>query len=116
MSYPNELRTLGEAMQHIRDKKSSPITPLLTLTIDQLDEQRSGSTGRVLMRVWIDSDSPPCMSDVEVLGRYRFVSQLKSSWPPEPRVVQAFEQTFQPYNGTGRYYFRDGYFQTAGER
>ena len=67
------------------------------------------------MRSEIDRDSPPRRSDLEVLGRHRFVSRRKSRWPPELRFVKVFEQTFQPSDGIGRCYFR-GCFDFDGGR
>ena len=61
------------------------------------------------MRFWIDSDSPPCMSDISVAVGYDFLSSnLRHA--PQLTKSQAIDETFQPYDGSSRYYFSDGYF------
>ncbi len=108
-SYPNELRSAGDAKSHVDAKKSAPVTPLLTLTLDHLGGKDQDSKGRVKMRFWIDSDSPPCVSDLSVAVSYGFLAtNLRSS--SQQSKLDGFTKTFQPYEGSGCYYFVDGYF------
>lgn len=111
-SYPNELRTAGEAKGHVAAKKSAPVTPLLTFTLDQLGGRDAETKARVRMRFWIDSNSPPCMSDISAAVSYHFLSR-NLQYAPGRTEFQGFNQTFQPYDGSGRYYFTDGYFPEA---
>jgi hypothetical protein len=108
-SYPNELRSVGEAKSHVDTKKSAPVTPLLTFTIDQLGGKDQNSKGRVKMRFWIDSASKPCMSDISVAVNYEFLAINLRSTPQQGRF-EGFAKTFQPYEGSGRYFFVDDYF------
>lgn len=108
-TYPNEIRSAGDAKTHVDAKKSAPVTPLLTFTLDHLGGKDQNSEGRVKMRFWIDSDSPPCMSDISVAVSYDFLSSnLRHA--PQLTKSQAIDETFQPYDGSSRYYFTDGYF------
>ncbi|MGB7345268.1 MAG: hypothetical protein WBD20_13725 [Pirellulaceae bacterium] len=109
-TYPNELRSKGDAKRHVDDMKSAPVTPLLTLSLNQMGGRGRDTQARMKMRVWIDSDSPPCLSDITVANDYKFVSGMKS-WTPFSQ--DKFQDTFQDYDGTGRYYFRGGYFPDA---
>lgn len=85
-------------------KESAPVTPLLTFTLDHLGGKDQDSKGRVKMRFWIDSDSPPCMSDISVAVSYDFLSSnLRHA--PQLTKSQAIDKTFQPYDGSSRYHF-----------
>lgn len=108
-SYPNELRSAAEAKSHVDAKKSAPVTPLLTFTLDQLGGKDQDSKGRVKMRFWIESDSPPCMSDISVAVSYDFLSS-NLRYAPQLTKSRAFKETFRPYDGSGGYCFVDGYF------
>ena len=108
-TYPSEIRSAGDAKNHVDAKKSAPVTPLLTLTIDQLGGKDEDSKGRVKMRFWIDSDSKPCMSDINVAVSYDFLStNLRTG--TQQSTLEGFTKTFQLYDGSGRYYFVHGYF------
>ncbi len=108
-TYPNEIRSVGDAKMHIDAKKSAPVTPLLTFTLDHLGGKDQDSQGRVKMRFWIDSDSPPCMSDISVAVGYDFLSSnLRHT--RQITKSQAITKTFQSCDGSSRYYFVDGYF------
>ena len=48
------------------------------------------------------------MAATTVAAKYKFLSTMKR--PASPFTQKDFEQTFKPYDGSGRYYFRDGYF------
>ena len=108
-TYPNEIRSAGDAKYHVDSKKPAPVTPLLTFTIDQLGGKEQDSKGRVKMRFWIDSDSKPCMSDISVAVSYDFLSTNLRTVPQQSKS-EGFAKTFQPYDGSGRYFFVDGYF------
>lgn len=108
-SHPNEIRSAGDAKNHVNSKKSALVTPLLTLSIDQLGGKDDESKGRVKMRFWIDSDSKPCMSDISVAVSYDFLSS-NLRYAPQQSKLEGFSKTFQPYDGSGRYYFVDGFF------
>ena len=109
-TYPNEIRSSGDAKTHVDAKKSAPVTPLLTFTLDHLGGKDQDSKGRVKMRFWIDSDSPPCMSDISVAVSYDFLSSnLRHA--PQLTKSQAITKTFQSYDGSSRYYFAEGYFE-----
>lgn len=111
-SYPNELRTAGEAKRHVDTKKAAPVTPLLTFTLDHLGGRDADSKARVKMRFWIDSNSPPCISDIGVAVSYDFLSS-NLQYAPGRTNFEGFNQIFQPYDGSGRYFFSDGYFPEA---
>lgn len=114
-TYPNEIRSGAEAKNHVDAKKLAPVTPLLTLTIDQLGGKDQDSKGRVKMRFWIDSDSKPCMTDISVAMSYDFLaSNLRSA--PQQTTVEGFAKTFRPYEGSGRYFFVEGYFGDTSKR
>jgi hypothetical protein len=108
-TYPNEIRSAGDAKTHVDAKKSAPVTPLLTFTLDHLGGKDQDSKGRVKMRFWIDSDSPPCMSDISVAVSYNFLSS-NLRYAPQLTKSHAFNWTFRPYDGSGCYSFVDGYF------
>jgi hypothetical protein len=108
-SYPNELRSAAEAKSFVDAKKMAPVTPLLTFTLDHLGGKDKDSKGRVMMRFWIDSDSPPCMSDISVAVSYDFLaSNLR--YAPQLGKFQTFYETFKRYDGSGCYFFVDEYF------
>jgi hypothetical protein len=108
-TYPNEIRSAGDAKMHVDAKKSAPVTPLLTFTLDHLGGKDQDSKGRVKMRFWIDSDSKPCMSDISVAVSYDFLaSSLRTV--PQQSTLEGFTKAFQLYDGSGRYYFVDEYF------
>ena len=108
-TYPNEMRSAGDAKTHVDAKKLASVTPLLTYTLDHLGGKDQDSKGRVKMRFWIDSDSPPCMSDICIAVSYGFLSRnLRHA--PQLTKSQAFNETFRPYDGSGCYHFVDGYF------
>lgn len=118
-SWPKELeplrkqsRPLGDAKTHVDAKKSAPVTPLLTFTLDHPGGEDQDSKGRVKMRFWIDSDSPPCMSDVSVAVGCDFLSS-SLRYAPQLTTCQAFKETFRPCDGSGCYYVVDGYFGEA---
>lgn len=108
-TYPNEIRSAGDAKAHVDAKKSTPVTPLLTLTLDHLGGKDQDSKGRVKLRFWIDSDSPPCMSDISVAVSYDFLSS-NLRYAPQLTKSQAFSETFRSYDGSGCYHFVDRYF------
>jgi hypothetical protein len=111
-TYPNEIRSAGDAKTHVDAKKSAPVTPLLTFTLDHLGGKDQDSKGRVKMRFWIDSDSPPCMSDISVAVSYDFLSSnLRHA--PQLTKSQAITKAFKSYDGSSRYYFAEGYFDGA---
>ncbi len=111
-TYPNEIRSAGDAKTHVDAKKSAPVTPLLTFTLDHLGGKDQESKGRVKMRFWIDSDSPPCMSDISVAVSYDFLSSnLRHA--PQVTKSQAITKAFKSYDGSSRYYFAEGYFDGA---
>ena len=108
-TYPNEIRSAGDAKTHVDAKKSAPVTPLLTFTLDHLGGKDQDSKGRVKMRVWIDSDSPPCMSDISVAVSYDFLaSRLRTV--TQQSLFRGFTKTFKPSASSGCYYFEDEYF------
>jgi hypothetical protein len=108
-TYPNEIRSAGDAKMHVDAKKSAPVTPLLTLTLDHLGGKDNNSKGRVKMRFWIDSDSKPCMSDISVAVSYDFLaSSLRTV--PQQSMFGGFTRTFKPSSSSGCYYFVDEYF------
>jgi hypothetical protein len=108
-SYPNELRSAAEAKSFVDAKKLAPVTPLLTFTLDHLGGKDKDSKGRVKMRFWIDSDSPPCMSDISVAVSYDFLSS-NLRYAPQLGKFQTFNETFKRYDGSGCYFFVDEYF------
>ena len=108
-TYPNEIRSVGDAKIHVDANKSAPVTPLLTFTLDHLGGKDQDSKGRVKIRFWIDSDSPPCMSDISVAVSYDFLaSSLRTV--PQKSMFGGFTKTFKPSGSSGRYYFVDEYF------
>jgi hypothetical protein len=113
-SYPNELRSAGETKSHVDAKRSAPVTRLLTFTLDQLGGKDKDSKGRVKMRFWIDSVSPSCVSDLTIAVSYDFLARNLRTVPVPKSTLDGFTKTFQPYDGSGRYYFRDGYFDGTG--
>ncbi len=112
-AYPNEIRSAFDAKMHVDSKKSVPVTPLLTFTLDHLGGKDKNSKGRVKMRFWIDSDSRPCMSDISVAESYDFLS-TDLRYTPQQSTPEGFTHTFESYDGSGRYHFVDGYFDGTG--
>lgn len=108
-TYPKEIRSASDAKNYVDAKKSAPVTPLLTLSIDQLGGKDKESKGQAKMRIWIDSDSKPCMSDVSVAVSYDFLT-TNLRYASQQSKLQSFSKAFKPYDGSGRYYFVDGYF------
>lgn len=114
-TYPNEIRSAGDAKNHVAAARSAPVTPLLTFNVDHLGGKDENSKGRVKMRFWIDSNWKPCMSDVSVAVSYEFLARnLRTA--PQQSTLEGFTKTFQPYDGSRRYYFVDGYFGDTSKR
>jgi hypothetical protein len=85
LAYPSEL-----AFQEKPSWSPKPKTELACLQIDQPERAEPWQ-----LRVRIESAAPPCVSAVEATAHH-------------DRQTQSFAQNFQPYDGSGRLYFRDG--------
>jgi hypothetical protein len=111
LAFPSELGMQGDSWSW-QAERWPPVTELACASVAIKGE---GETRLADLRLWIESDAPPCMSAVEAAAYYKTLTeQLLPAGRRNPRLPPdwedfdgAFSSTFKPYDGSDRLYFRD---------
>ena len=109
-AFPSEFKPNEKQRPYFLKPESRPITDLGFL--------RGGAT----VRLWIESDARPCMPAFYVVANYFKVTSLRYRHDNPPLIQQVtdpdpdteFNRLFEPYDGSLRFYFREGIFQGIG--
>ena len=97
-AYPNEM-SWRFAKNQGGELRMSPVIEILALSVNGTEGATNG------MRLWIESDSPPCMSATDVAAYYATLAGKPQQGSAS--VGEKFNRLFQPYDGSGRYYLRE---------
>ncbi|MEQ8790803.1 MAG: hypothetical protein RIC55_31185 [Pirellulaceae bacterium] len=112
LMYPSQLLLDKEQRPLIRQRP-----PVSNLALVRVQKQFDGPDMEVDFRLWIESEAAACMPAVDAAAFYKQVTLL--SVPPlddPPRSMtwtdadRRFNRLFEPYDGSGRYYFRESLF------
>lgn len=112
LSFPSEFKASDDGRPNFRKPALLPVTDLGLLSIPL-----RATKGAAMIRLWIESDSPACMSAIEVVANFNKIALLRNHQDSPQRNERAanadteFRRLFEPYNGSGRFNFRDGIFQ-----
>ena len=122
--FPSEFKPDEKERPYFLEPALPPVTDLGFLS------------GAAEIRLWIESDARPCMSASYVAANYALVTSLRypskpvrdpffDGFPflhdpppviervPDPDPDVEFNRLFEPYDGSLRFYFREGIFQEA---
>jgi hypothetical protein len=106
LAYPGEVK-LKDATRHLLHfRPPSPIE------LANVDIHQPGKLKNVNLRVWVESDAPPCLSVIETAGRHqdlssgRFPSIGVFTGPKSLYGSCEYDEFFHPYDGSGRCNYR----------
>ena len=103
--FPSEFKPDEKERPYFMEPALPPVTDLGFLS------------GAAEIRLWIESDARPCMPAIYVAANYLKVTSLRyrhDNPPPVERVTDPdteFNRLFEPYDGSLRFYFREGIFR-----
>jgi hypothetical protein len=114
--YPGQMLLDKEQRPYIRQRP--PVSNLALVRSQRVDEGRpAGPEGDAEIRLWIETEAAACMPAVDVAALYKHVTMLRISSSDQPSksmtMTEAdlrFDRLFQPYDGSGRFYFREAMF------
>lgn len=115
-AFPSEFKPNDEERPYFRKPALLPVTDLGLLSFP-LRATQGVTHGTAMIRLWIESDAPACMPAIDVVANYNKVTLLRyrqDSPQRNERVTNAdteFRRLFEPYDGSGRFNFRNGIFQ-----
>jgi len=104
-AFPSEFKPNQEQRPYFLKPELPPVTDLGFLD------------GGVKVRLWIESDARPCMPAIYVAAHYSRVASLRYRHDNPPLIQRVtdpdteFNRLFEPYDGSLRFYFREGIFR-----
>lgn len=103
----------GTLTADLQRQYCSPVHDVILRSCRQQRESETGQLekGTVAFRCWIESESLPCVSAIRVaanLHRYR----VGAAAPMHLNNMNNALQTFESYDGSGRYYFLPGFLKS----
>jgi len=114
LAFPSEFKPNDEERPYFRKPELLPVTDLGLLSFPLRATQDAA-----MIRLWIESNAPACMSAIDVVANYNKVTLLRYRQASPQRNDGAtgadteFRRLFEPYDGSGRFNFRDGIFHDS---
>lgn len=109
-AFPGEFKLREEERPYLLETLPPPVTDLGFLRVPVRVREQSFYSYTIL-RLWIESDARPCMPAIHVAANYDQVASLRYPFGNRTRDPDTeFNRLFEPYDGSGRFYFREEVF------